>query len=560
MVGDQRLLVDRFAIATGGHNSGDDPEVIPEINFANGKNVTVRGGRVKSRPRFRKVMDLPPGKFQGAHYFRDNRKLIVVCEGLIYETDPDIGEFAEIRPYGSSGLNPLQTDPTRPRVWFENVGGGHLVIQDGLSTPRIYSGGYARYAESDEVPVGTIMRFANGRLHVASTGSRRILKVGDIFQPGDPGTALKFTETTYLTGGGGFRFPSEITALMELPVLDTATGQGSMIVGTATDIFSLHTEVTDRDSWSTLSGFQQLLLPGIGMAGDRGISRANTDVFFRSSLGLRSLRLATTDLSTPGFGGLQQEIPERFPSWRREDVSMVTFRDRLILLTDPFQYQGSSVFSGMVVVNFDSLNRIGQKSPPVFDGFWDGLNIRELVEADGRCYAVVMVPGGNELWELLRDGDDRGNENPTQYIDTRAMNAGDPGGLKALHRLDLWMSEVDSDLEVKISFKTDDAPGFTPWETVNIAHQSSTGYNPGPKRKHVSRLTLATPPEGENVGYNFQFRIAWTGRARLDLVQVHMRPMTESRYVDNEPTVLGVDNSEYDQTHQSWKTFKTIYE
>ena len=135
-------------------------------------------------------------------------------------------------------------------MWFENAGIGYIIIQDGSRRPRIYDGRYCRLSERvGGIPVGTLMRFANGRLHLVSTGSRRSLKLGDILEQGDPSTALKFTETGYFLGGGDFQFPSEITALIDIPRLDTTTGQGSMLIGTKDNLYSLRTEITDRDAW-----------------------------------------------------------------------------------------------------------------------------------------------------------------------------------------------------------------------------------------------------------------------------------------------------------------------
>lgn len=540
MVGDQRLLVDRFAIATGGHNSGDDPEVVSEVNFSNGKNVTVRGGRVKSRPRFRKVMDLPSGNFQGAYFYRPGQQLVARIDGKFYILNTEAATTTQV-----AGIS---SNKNRPQVWFETVG-NLLVMQDGQQFPSVFDGKSAWMVDANTTPVGTAMRFANGRLHVASSGSRRILTVGNIMQGTDATTALQFTESSNLHGGGDFSFSSPIRALVDMPVMDTASGQGSMLVGTETGTFTLRTDITERDTWATTPRFQSILFPGVGIAGPLGFAQVNSDVYFQSADGLRSVRLAAGELQTPGSGGLQQEIPERFQGWRQYAASSVHFNDRFLTLVDPRSINDKTVFDGLVALNFESLNKLGQKSPPVFDGYWDGLTFRELVEAEDRCFAVVSGASGDELWELHRDGDERSSENPTQYIDTRAMNAGDPGGLKALHRLDLWMSEVSTDLNIKVSFRADDAEGFTPWETVAVDRQPNSGYNPGVTRQHVSRLTLATPPEDFNIGYNFQIRVAWTGRARLDLLQAYMRPMTESRYVDNSSTTLGVDTNTYDQTH-----------
>jgi len=83
---------DQLVVATGGHNSGDDPLLIGENQYANGKNVTVRGGRVNSRPRFVKRMDLPAGNYQGAKYFKTQDKLMLMADGPLYDVRPQYGD------------------------------------------------------------------------------------------------------------------------------------------------------------------------------------------------------------------------------------------------------------------------------------------------------------------------------------------------------------------------------------------------------------------------------------------------------------------------------------
>ena len=118
MVGDQRLLVDRFAIATGGHNSGDDPEVIPEVTLRTEKRHR-RGGRVKSRPRFRKVMDLPTG-LPSAYFYWPGQQLVARIDGKFYILNT---EAATTKVAGISKQEPAL-------VWSETVG-NLLVMQDG---------------------------------------------------------------------------------------------------------------------------------------------------------------------------------------------------------------------------------------------------------------------------------------------------------------------------------------------------------------------------------------------------------------------------------------------
>lgn len=532
-----KYLKDRFAIAAGGHNSGDDPEWIGATQYAGSRNVTMRGGRVQSRPRFRKRAELPtdPGNgvyFQGMHFFKGTGQMVMRAGGKLFVLEPNALGFVEVGGF--------QSNPYKEQVWFEEVG-GLLVMQDGQQTPSRFDGAGVAFAEG--VPVGTAMRFANGRLHLARAGNRRNLEVGDILQEGDPETALRFTESGYLLGGGSFAFPDPITALHEIPIMDTGSGQGSMVVGTTRNVYSLRTEIVNRDLWSGVDGFVRPLLPGIGVAGPRSVAAVNNDLYFRSTRGLRSLRMAVGEQQSPGYGGLQQEIPEKFYDWGLGQNSTIHAGDRLLTLVHPRIEGHRWVYEGAVVINFESINRLGEKSPLAFDGYWDlpeGHGFRQLLEVDGKAFAVVLTPSGDELWELQGEGNEFFGESPEQEFVTRAMNGGDFGGLKVFRRLDLWMGGIRSDVELDIYVRADRKRDWVHWlgygedgnpleHTLEVTRTVGGGYNPKLPEDAVSRLTLPSPPE-RLAGYSFQVKVAWRGRCRIDLLQAYFQPIAESEF------------------------------
>jgi hypothetical protein len=442
---------------------------------------------------------------------------------------------------------PLDANPDKEQVWFTEVG-GVLVTQDGQKTPVKYDGAYWSYAP--DVPVGTAMRFANGRLHLVSAGSRRNLFIGDILQNGDAETALKFTESSYLLGGGSLAFPDEIRALHEIPIMDTGTGQGSMVVGTSRDIHAVRTEITDRDLWQTVDGFVRPLLPGIGFAGPDSVVSVNNDLYFRSTNGLRSLRMAVGEQQTPGYGGLHQEIPEKFYQWGIKHNSTCHADDRLLTLVSPRLVNARWVFDGAVVINFESINRLGQKSPLAFDGYWtlpDGHYFRQIFDVDGVAHAVVLTPDGDELWELKKDKATDFDETPTAEITTRKMNGGDPGGIKAVRRIDIWLSEISTDVNLDVYVRVDNDPDWTHWRgyddagsllanTLQVTRTVGAGYNPAKPKDYISRFTLTDLPTQMN-GYSFQFKLVWTGRCRLDNFQAYFQPFAENAYTEHENTI-----------------------
>ncbi len=430
---------------------------------------------------------------------------------------------------GTSALTidiPLDANPFKDQVWFEDVA-GVLVIQDGEKQPIQYDG--SSWDNLTTVPVGTAMRFANGRLHLVSSGRRKTLQVGDILQNGDPTTALKFTETGYLFGGGSFAFPNEITSLHEIPTQDKASGQGTMVIGTTRDCHTLRTDITDRDAWQSVQDFQAPLFPEIGVAGPDSMVPVNNDLYFRSSNGLRSLRMAVGEQQSPGYGGLHQEIPENFYKWGLKHNSSTHSDDRFITTVRPRLMNHQWVYEGAVSINFESLNRLGGKSPISFDGYWELPSdhyIRQIFDVDGTAYAVVYTPTGDELWELQEDGvevvEETGLE---QILVTRSMHANDPMGLKTIGRMDLWLSNIQDNLSVDVEYRVDQESDWRTWETITVTLASAN-----PNKDYISRYTLKTPPGNKVAGYSYQFRVKWTGRCQIDYLQAYFKPLGESQF------------------------------
>lgn len=592
MRNDPQLLLDRIALLDRGMNHAWDPDLIPENQFHDGQNITTRGGRARTRPKIIRRIGLPSGRLQGGYSHEKFNQLLSVIDGKLYQLFPRdvyvndvqgdiLGELDTETPKYKE-ITGYEISPSMERVWFESVG-TLVVIQDGLRQPYIFNGTTVRQAkghqpaqgddpedpdyvpEGQELVIGTAMRFANGRLHIASTAAQNRLYVGDILKGNDYHTALQFTETDYLTGGGYFLFRHPITALREVPVIDNATGQGSMLIGTRKDVYSLHTEVPQRNQWANISNFQSIALPNVGISGPDALVAIHTDIYFRSPDSIRSLRFATMSKHSPGEGGLHREVENRIRNFMTEDTSMVYHDDRLLVLTDPFRsnintdpeyiYQtGPTLFNGLIALNFDSLNTAGQKSPPAYDGYWRSpVPIRQLVMHDDRCYAFATpAPGVNELWEILPDHEFSNQEDTIQYIDTRILAGGQRKSLKTPHELDLWISDIRTPVEIKVCIRKDNAPGFVPWETITIGRDPITGLPSIPRQNHKEKIQLHSPPEGMT-GFQHQLRFAWKGDCQLHEAHFYTKPKHERRFDPNPSLDCEEDSIVYDQTHlQQW--------
>ena len=97
-------IIDRFSLANGGHNSGDDPELIEVNQYADSQNITNRGGRVRSRPRFVKKADLPTDPsnelyFQGITHFKSKDQIVLRANGRLYRLDKSSTPSISDPPY-----------------------------------------------------------------------------------------------------------------------------------------------------------------------------------------------------------------------------------------------------------------------------------------------------------------------------------------------------------------------------------------------------------------------------------------------------------------------------
>lgn len=530
-------LADTQATVLDGMNRGREPELLTEQQAHLLRNVSIRGGRIRSRPRIVKRMALPTGLMQGASVFQASSQILVSVAGNIYAINPRTWE-SELKTTSDRNSAKL------PRAWFcETV--GSIVIQDGQSLPWIYDGAEFRRSGEDEVPVGRAMAFGNGRLAVV-VNSGSDVRLGDIRKT-DHQSELKFTETYNLLGGGDFSFNSQVRSLAVLPVIDTGSGQGSLVVGTDKAVFTLKTQITQRDLWSEV-GFQTILLPTRGITGANAVVAVNQDLYFRSSDGLRSVRSSTADYDAPGLAPLSVELRHRFdydtPSLL-EDASVVCFDNRLLVTHSPFVYGPRSLAQGLIAFNFDSLSGRGQKSPPAYDGEWDGLVVAQiftgLVDGRERCFFLGRdLDGTNGLWELLAETAEQVGDQPTQAYESRMLFADGPGTLKNLRRCDVQFSNIKGGLNCRVFFKPAKYPYWVKWDELAVDSPPPQAWGAVTPQHRVflstrSPLEELDPTTGRLISCStgFQVRVEWEGYARLDYLQVFQERVAMMSYADN---------------------------
>lgn len=550
------ISVDQVVL-NDGINGAFRPDQIGNAQAAWASNLSITDGKPKTRA-FSLVQRgiLPKGRVQGAGFFSAQEGMFILS---IW------GQLWRVLVTGNNiSVDPIPLDFVNSsiirQVWMcETV--GSFLVQDGQSDCIIYDGSVTRRADPliPEVPRGTRMAFGNGRLAVALAGKQ--VKVGDIirniFQ-----SELKFIETTYLSGGGSFLFKADVTGLAFLPVNNSDDGYGSLMVFGKTFANSLGLQVTSRELWDQMPGFEQVVLPKIGATGQDTIVAMNQDLYFRDVNGqIWSQRSAEYDAAGPGNAPLSREIA-RVVDFETDkllpDSGGIFFNNRLLFLASPFYNRfGATSFKYLISLDASPLATIRGKSPPAYDGIVEGLNFVKLfMGAPGgvdRAFTISTdVDGENRLWELVNDGKydssfmSNGSTNVSvpvpikSYYESRRFDWGVPGTLKQLMRLDIWPCELRGVTEITAYWRADNRSQWQNWGTIEVDAQMTN--NPGQwvdlESQERGRVKSFTCPDGvdtidqkrTDVGYGFQIRLVWTGYLLMDRIKLWGRPLPETKF------------------------------
>jgi len=323
------------------------------------------------------------------------------------------------------------------------------------------------------------------------------------FNAGQDSDALRFTENTFLNEGGSFAPTGRVgrvTGLAFLPVQDTATGQGDLIAFCERGAVTFQVSAP-RDQWKNIQGFQRVLFDNIGSTSD-SIIPVNGDLFFRSreGNGIRSYRNARAEAGNYGLTPLSAEIDpvlQQDTQWMLDGVTFANFDNRLMMTCLPKQYPARAsgaepdatllarpiptLYTGIAVLDFQSVSAGRGKAAAVFDGVWTGLQIYKLIQGtfdgDPRCFAICLHEDDtgrrNEIWEITRNDEyDTPVEGPrviNSGIVTRAYDFRDNMSLKKLLRCDLWFDDIgggsDNTFTCSLAYRPDDYPNFTTWQT-----------------------------------------------------------------------------------------------
>lgn len=455
-------------------------------------------------------------------------------------------------------------------VGFPPAGANQVYLINLTDTPGATVNAPATLYSMPELPAAGPMDYYMGRIWEAS--GRQYL-AGDIVR-GPSGTTqyeltdsiLKITENLYLTSGGVFTVPTNagnIRAMSHPANLDTALGEGQLLPFTRRNIYSVNV-VPTRVEWVNLrEPIQRVAQINFGTTSDRSVAAVNGDLFYQSVDGVRSLQQAIRYFQQWGNVPISHEV-QRATSQNNKALlrfgTGIEFDNRLLQSCLPFEVPVGVAHPGVLSLNFDLLNSIGEKLPPAWEGLWQGLNILQLLKGDfggrQRAFAFIWSDLNSriELWELTTDAPrDRISDGTPARIEwsfeTPAYTWGDPFALKELDTMELWVDRLIGTVEFTVEFRPGQYPCWLFWHHWAECSARDTCELPNPLMpcnypeqpflpQYRIPMVLPKPPAScndnvkrpMNIDGQFQFRISIKGNCRVRGILVHALPRERAPY------------------------------
>ena len=550
-----------------GMDGGRDPSTLDANTYSKGINVITRGGFIKPRPGLDRFAAPPEhaGVFQGAKTWSliSGDYFVLVTGGYVRVIRVNDGVSFEL------GLLRHVTN----QCFFSQVD-RFMVIQDGDTDPVFldlqadgtpFQTYYADPVEDKKMPIGTIMQYVFGRLHLkpnlvpgTNDDGGRYFVSGDIILADDPRSALVFEESTYLSGGGAHALPNEMNEIFGMSTFRnsaTGTGYGALLIFGRNGVSAFDMSLS-RQSWATQQ-LSQVLFYGAGTRSPWSPVNVNDDVLYRSQDGLRSIRY--TQSTTAGASALSlsnvpmsQEIREYIAGELTGYLPYVStaFTDNRFFMTA--MGTNDRYFRGLVSLDWANLYTLTQLATPSYDGIWTGLKFGQVLTAFLNDVPTTFVVSGPTSAVYRFDPALTADWAPSIYVpqedidlppvltpQTRAIEStvitgalapsddSDPDffNQKKLRWLELRVSDIQRDTTFQVYYRP---KGYPLWATMGNSFTVQVGAGSLPQTRRKIRFSVpetagfCDPANKEQLsnGVEFQFAIRLTGYAQLDTIRV----------------------------------------
>lgn len=393
-----------------GINSLDDPCYLGAGFVQWSENTLCTGGVYKTRPSYVKLPAFPQNKYpRGMAGFQPNNKdpqLVSSIGGIHYYLKyPFTGAWIQLPLLWSS-------DPSDSTVMFETAMKGAitnadgtlsvlpnpypvLMIQSGIGNPLYWTG--TTFAQldpsSNQTPIGTWMKWIGNRLWVA-TGNK--LRVSNILDP------FTYTEEDLLAEGGYFTLPDECTGLAVTP------DQQSLLAFTATTTTAFQAGIRERNTWSSTTNFQKVILPNIGCVSGNSIVSQYGILWWMSQGGLVRLDTALQAYRTSKVQYLDNRMA-RSKANLSDDVSRSCsgWYGNVLMISVP---SGDLYNAHTWVMDQDVMP---EQSYPTWASNWKGVRpvqyVTMNVKGKSRCFCLSQCKNNNpslgltkaQAWEVF---------------------------------------------------------------------------------------------------------------------------------------------------------------
>lgn len=510
-----------------------------DIRSATGNSIEVRANENGTYP-----ASLAPG--EKIFFSSSSNPNVVIGRVNVASAAPPIGATVQLT---------LDTAYTGPADQIVYLGTGQYTIEavppvppgTSLTVINLSDTSTTNYAFPADAPLLSVPELPPGRMAAYGLGQNWVALVDGLsfiasdVSRGPSGTpANDFRDAVLKTvdlsfRGGKFSIPGAgnvITSMTFTANLDLALGQGSLEVGTASFMASCLAPFDFTNPPPSGTALLTYSLIGPGPLGQDSTINVNSDIYFRSPIGLGSFVLGRRNFTDPGNTPISSEMTRVIAL---DDQTLLTygtaivFDNRYLSGVSPQSTSQGVVHAGLIAMNLDTLSSLRGKQPAVYDGLWTGINILQIrkgiFNGKERAFAFTfnITLSKIELYEILPTGTQHFDNDTTAItweFETASLFNEDvkPRDVPiSLRDGEFAVEDVIGQVTFTVYFKAD-AGCWTPW------HQFTICADKLGEPQYFPRLGLGEPSSALcdpilnttlRDGYTIQVKFVITGHARL---------------------------------------------